>query len=474
MTIGRSQIPMELEGGDIMKDMDKKYNDIDVFQDGGIAAIEMPDYEQSFKQYQERLMPYVYQEPRMSIYDLASELGAGLLATPNVGGTSLFQGLGTGFARASDRLKAAKAQNDKARQQIALQAAQMAMQDEQQAKSFLQEYSLKQIDARNKPGEIIRLEYTDPNTGETVERSFFNNSVNKPEIEALLKQGANVVKTPASQTIINQGREISKRDEKAIDQQYKLEATLEEAYSASIGVLDNVAEAKAAANRLTNNGQNPEKYGPVQSFLLGPKKILAGTGLGDALNIDPAEVGDQIVLNQLGMNFTMAIVSQTKGAISNKEMDLFINASPGLASTYDGYQKQLAYLERIARRDQEMYQDFQEEAERLEALEDAGELTPSQVNRKLKNFYADWPEKNPLFSAEERKELEDRIKNKTGLAQNYDVGKERATAKALIQEKNKQPIQSPDVQTAALIEKINNDATLSDAQKEELIAELLK
>ena len=473
MTIGRSQIPMELEGGDIMKDMDKKYNDIDVFQDGGIADIEMPDYEQSFKQYQERLMPYVYQEPRMSIYDLASELGAGLLATPNVGGTSLFQGLGTGFARASDRLKSARAENDKARQQIALQAAQMAMQDEQQARDFLQEYALKQIDARNKPGEIIKLQYTDPNTGETVERSFRDNSVNRPEIDALLEQGANVIKTPASQTNIYQGK-ISKRDEKAIDQQFELEGQLQEEYSAAIGVLDNVAEAKAAANRLTNNGQNPEKYGPVQSFLLGPKKILTGLGLGDALNIDPAEVGDQIVLNQLGMNFTMGIVSQTKGAISNKEMDLFIAASPGLASTYDGYQKQLAYLERIAKRKKEMYQDFVDEAERLEALEAAGELTPSQVNRKLRDFYAEWPETNLLFSDEERKELQDRVKNKTGLAQNYDVDKERATAEALIQEKNKQPIQSPDAKTAALIEKINNDASLSDTQKQELIAELTK
>src|SRR5210317_463834 len=256
MTIGRSQIPMELEGGDIMKDMDKKYNDIDVFQDGGIAAIEMPDYEQSFKQYQERLMPYVYQEPRMSIYDLASELGAGLLATPNVGGTSLFQGLGTGFARASDRLKAARAQNAKARQQMALQAAQMAMQDEQQAKSYLQEFALKQIDSRNKPGEYITIEYTDAN-GELTSKTLRDNQANAADIDSLLAAGGVEVKTPASQTIINQGREISKRDEKAIDDQIKLENDLYEDFKTSSGVIDNVAIAKRAAEKIGRDNYGP-------------------------------------------------------------------------------------------------------------------------------------------------------------------------------------------------------------------------
>ena len=459
---------MELEGGDIMKDMDKKYNDIDVFQDGGIAAIDMPDYEQSFKQYQERLMPYVYQEPRMSIYDLASELGAGLLATPNVGGTSLFQGLGTGFARASDRLKAAKAQNDKARQQIALQAAQMAMQDEQQARDFLQEYALKQIDARNKPGEIIKLQYTDPNTGETVERSFRDNSVNRPEIDALLEQGANVIKTPASQTNIYQGK-ISKRDEKAIDDQIKLENDLYEDFKTSSGVIDNVAIAKRSAEKIGR-----ENYGPDEAILLGPKKMMVSLGLGDVFGLDSDVLAEQQVLNQLGMGFTMAIVSQTKGAISDREMKLFISASPGLASTYDGYMRQLEYLDRVAQRQKQLYNDVIAEAERLEELEAAGELTPSQTARRLKKFAGAWAENNPLFTDEETAMLQERVNNKVGVAEGFNIGQYQSQAESKFQTPSGQKIIPPDAKTKALIEKINNDASLSDTQKQELIAELRK
>ncbi len=471
MAIGRSQIPKELEGGDIMKDMDKKYNDIDVFQEGGLASIqfpEVPDYQESFEQYQERLMPYVYQEPRMSIYDLASELGAGLLATPNVGGISLFQGLGTGFAKASERLKSAKAENAKARQQVALQAAQMAMQDEQQAKQFLQEFSLKQIDARNKAGEYITLEYTDPN-GELISKTFRDNQANAADIDALLAQGATEVKTPASQTIINQGQKLSKRDEKAIEDQIKLENDLYEDFKTSTGVVDNVAVARKAAMEI-----GPENYGPDEAILLGPKKMIVGLGLADTFNLDPNVVAKQQVLNQLGMGFTMAIVSQTKGAISNKEMQLFINASPGLASTYDGYMMQLDYLDRVAQRQKQMYNDVIAEAERLEALEAAGEITPSQTARKLKVFHGEWAEKNPLFSDEETKMLEERVAKKTGLAEDFDVSGSQSKAEAVFKGGQQQPIQSPDAQIQAKIKEIQDDTGLSDTQKEELIALLLK
>lgn len=471
MAIGRSQIPKELEGGDIMKDMDKKYDDIDVFQEGGLASIqvpEVPDYQESFQQYQERLMPYVYQEPRMSIYDLASELGAGLLATPNVGGISLFQGLGTGFAKASERLKSAKAENAKARQQVALQAAQMAMQDEQQAKQFLQEFSLKQIDARNKAGEYITLEYTDQD-GELISKTFRDNQANAADIDALLAQGATEVKTPASQTIINQGQKLSKRDEKAIEDQIKLENDLYEDFKTSSGVVDNVAIARKAAEKIGR-----ENYGPDEAILLGPKKMIVGLGLSDVFGLDPEVVAEQQVLNQLGMGFTMAIVSQTKGAISNKEMQLFINASPGLASTYDGYMKQLDYLDRVAQRQKQMYNDVIAEAERLEALEAAGEITPSQTARRLKKFHGEWAEKNPLFTEEETKELEERVANRTGLAEGFDVSGSQSAAETAFRSGQQQPIQSPNAQIQAKIKEIQNDPTLSDTQKEELIALLLK
>ena len=89
----------------------------------------MGDYDKNLAKYHERLNPFMYEQPKMSFYELASELGAGLLSTPNIGGASAFTGLGVGFTNASERMKAIETENSKARQQIALQAAQMAMQD---------------------------------------------------------------------------------------------------------------------------------------------------------------------------------------------------------------------------------------------------------------------------------------------------------------------------------------------------------
>ena len=84
-------------------------------------ASQLGNYDQNFAKYQQRLAPYSYQAPNMSIYDLASELGAGLLATPNTGGASAFTGLGVGFTRASDKMKKNQEANAKAQQQITKQ-----------------------------------------------------------------------------------------------------------------------------------------------------------------------------------------------------------------------------------------------------------------------------------------------------------------------------------------------------------------
>ena len=105
MAISRSQIPEQ----------------IDVFQEGGGAESDSytqlynelskqftPDYEASFEKYQQRLTPYAYQRPKMNIFDVASELGAGLLSTPNTGGNSLYVGVGLGFDRVSQRARKSK------------------------------------------------------------------------------------------------------------------------------------------------------------------------------------------------------------------------------------------------------------------------------------------------------------------------------------------------------------------------------
>ena len=95
------------------------------------------NYEDNIEKYQQRLEPYIAKPSRMGFYDLASQLGAGLLSTPNTGGASAFTGLGVGFSNASAEMKQKQKAYAKAKQEIGLQAAQMAMQDEQKANAFL-------------------------------------------------------------------------------------------------------------------------------------------------------------------------------------------------------------------------------------------------------------------------------------------------------------------------------------------------
>lgn len=370
-----------------------------------IMQANQPTYESSFKKYQERLAPYSYEAPNMNIYDVASELGAAILASPKSG--NVFEGIGRGFSGVSARIKQNKQANAKANQQVALQASNLAMQDEQKAQEYLQKYSLELLKMANDPGDLITIEFDEVipsmdesgnpildadgnavmvSSGVRKQGTFRDNVTNRPTIDDLLKNKNGMqIKSPNS--VINLGEEGDKEYIKAM---IKNEGTIIEESRAASGVIDQVKYARSVAERLGKEG-----YGPVEAFFLPFKKILVGTGL-DGM-IDGSKLGDQILLNQLGIGFAMAIVGQTKGAISNREMDMFLSASPVLTSTYEGFMKQLDYLERIAKRAEDYAIDYAEEADRLE---DSG-ISKSKQKRALDRFAATWQRNNSLFSADE-------------------------------------------------------------------------
>jgi len=137
MTIGRSQIFESIDpfatGGDVSATDDQS----NALRKLMMERFEARNYEDNIEKYQQRLEPYIPKPSRMGFYDLASQLGAGLLSTPNTGGASAFTGLGVGFSNASAEMKQKQEAYAKAKQEIGLQAAQMAMQDEQKANAFL-------------------------------------------------------------------------------------------------------------------------------------------------------------------------------------------------------------------------------------------------------------------------------------------------------------------------------------------------
>ena len=101
-------------------------------------------------------------------------------------------------------------------------------------------------------------------------------------------------------------------------------------------------------------------------------------------------------------------------------MELFIQASPGLGSTYEGFKKQGEYLRRIAQRDIDYYEAYTIEKDKQEDLEDEGQK-PSKTFRNMQKHKAQWQRENPLFSPEEKEELQNIVDNKTGIDPNFDV-----------------------------------------------------
>jgi len=469
MAISRAQIPEQ----------------IDIFNQGGAASTstmntlsqqlrDTPTYEESYQKYYDRLSQVTPPRKKMNIYEVASELGAGLLSTPNTGVGSAYTGLGAGFTRVSDRLRASKEEDAKMRQQIGFQAAQMAMQSEEKALDFLREYETEVLKYKNKRGDLLTFQKELPD-GKIEVKTIRDNYANDAAINDLLANGY-FERGSGSSISVNTGPKYSKRDEEAVKAQVKAEEEVLEKYRAGVSSVANLNEAEAIANRL-----GPTNFGTVAKFTLFPRQIMDGLGINSQNESDV--IGDQILLSQISLGFTMDIVSRTKGAISNREMEMFERASPGLGSNYNGFIKQVEYLKRVAQRDVDFFNAYTVEADKLEAQELKGEITASQVRRQLAKFEGDWYDENLLFSDEEFDELEAIAKgdytdaagnvyttpedfNTDKWRKSYREGQEKGDNLKSTYTTGKSPIVAS---YERKIQEIENDASLNDDQKDELI-----
>ena len=370
------------------------------------SQLSSSDYDESYDKYLDRFSSLAPEPPKTSIFDLASELGRGLLATPNTGVGSAFQGLGVGFDNLSQKLNADKKMYEDRRREVMMMASQMAMQDERKAEDFLNQIALERIKNANKKVDYITVEYQQD--GKTKQKRFADTAENAEAINTLIEQGGREIKPATTQ--INMPGGNTKADEKAVDQIFKDQESFGEKAEASRATLDQVEQARFLAEEI-----GPADFGPFAKSTLYLREFVDGLGFGDLLE-DPGKIASQKALNQLSMSFTMGIVSQTKGAISDREMKLFIQASPTLGSTYAGYMKQLELLERLAARDSDFYTDYLNYQKEL--IEDGTNGQLMQV--KLEKFSNEWRRNNPLFTKEESKFLEDVVESGEGLAEDFD------------------------------------------------------
>lgn len=348
------------------------------------------DFEASFDKYSKRLAPYFSQSTRPTFYDMASDIGKAMLSADPTAGA--FRSAGIGFSNFNERLRKDKESRLALDRQIGLQAMQMAMADERAAKDYLNKLELERIKLAGKPYDPLIYEVPDPKTGESV--TIEVDPRNQVEVAAIrMMPGAKQIKLPESQI--------------TIDSRTTPETTYDKESAKTLNALEKewAEEAKQgiSQNQLTSmflyqlEKLGPDGFGVVEAGTMGARKILDDLGI-----VYDSNIPDQELVNTLGTRIAMALVGQTKGAITEMEMRLFLAASPTLASTYEGALKQAALLQRIGNLNIKRAEDWNKAVQ--EGILDGAE-TASDRLRIARSWELGWQKKNPFLTAEETSEL---------------------------------------------------------------------
>ena len=340
------------------------------------------------ERYKKQLAPLLSSSPRPTLFDLASDLGAAMLAAPADAGA--FRSAGTGFAAFNDRLRAHRQEKRQVDQQVALKAFELAKADEKEANDYLNQYNLKRLEIANRTPnyETYEYDYTDPATGD-VSRRTVTLDENNPADMALIRGGTdakgqttapelpNAVQVKKPDVALNMGSSsaLSDAQGKSLAEAFEKMAKDAEAGYYQGNMLQELD--------IVLNNLGPENVGFIEGKTLGIRKVLSELGL----KADES-ISDQELLNTLGTRIAMQLIGDTKGAITEMEMRLFIAASPGLTSSYEGLLKQASYLKRIAYLNQKLFADFNAD-EQLFADMDAAQ-SDSQKARIYNNWLVKW------------------------------------------------------------------------------------
>jgi len=364
------------------------------------------DFNDNYNKYVERLSAFSREPEGVNIFEVASALGKGLLQTPNTGVGSAFQGLSAGFDNVSNKIQERKAQYEKEKREVAMMAAQMAIEDERKADEFLNEAWLKAIGDTNKAIKVITLRYKPEGSEEFVERSY---SDRDPQLLEILKNPtkyeASEVKTP----LMGGPSKYEKLDDLTAKAILDQEQVWQEEANSQFAVLDKLETAKVLAADLP-----PEAFGTAALFTLPIKNFF--TGIGFANFIDQDQLGTQIAINSVGTGLAMGLISQTKGAISNREMEMFLAASATLGNTKDGFLKIIDLTERIANKAVGYQEAWQREKLRLM---DEGK-TISEIRSAQTSFQKKYHAENPLFAGSKTEDGGDLYNPELTIEQNLE------------------------------------------------------
>lgn len=374
-------------------------------------------FDDRFNDYKSKLAPLFGAAPRRrNFYDLASTLGEAILSSdPTLGPMS---GIGKGLIAFN---KATRKEADEARtiqRQIALKAFEMAREDETMAAEYLQKAQLELIKQSNKgtkfiAWEIPELDESGNPTGKKIRRSAAETDLaTQQEYQNLggyPVTGGGTSVSVGGQSTSGFVKEQGKLFSKAVAEWGK-QAELARSQK---NLLDTAA-------RLSKNLDANDR-GRLASVTLPLREFMVDLGWADAETVEA-----QQLVKSFGTRIAMGLIGQTKGAISNAEMTLFLASSPGLAMTKGGYDRLIGYLNRINQKSidfQEAYNDAMLSGEFNEAFDSGND---AMISAAIGKWQAQWHKDNPLFSQQELPEFEALAKEESRearlLRQNFNSG----------------------------------------------------
>jgi hypothetical protein len=354
-------------------------------------------FDDRFNEYKSKLAPLFGAAPRRrNFYDLASALGEGILASDPTAGP--YGGLARGFAQFNKDSRKAADEARTIQRQIALKAFEMARQDETMAAEYLQKAQLELIKQGNKGTKFIAWEIPELDdagnpTGKTIRRSAAETDLaTQQEYQDL---GGYPV--TGGGTSVNVGGQ-------ATSGFLKKRGDL---FAAAVSKWGEEAELARSQKNLLDTASSlsanldADDRGRLASVTLPLREFMIDLGWADAKTVEA-----QQLVKSFGTRIAMGLIGQTKGAISNAEMTLFLASSPGLAMTKGGYDRLIGYLNRINQKSidfQEAYSDAVASGSFDEALESGND---EKIASSISRWQARWHRENPLFSDQEKPEFQ--------------------------------------------------------------------
>lgn len=410
MTIGRSQIPEEIDafelGGEVgstesidqqAQSLEDQLKLLDTYRSRYVPA-----YENKYQEYFTMLQPFVGERRRPSIYDLATQLSRGLAAQAASGQPpSVGMGLAYGFNNFSEAEEARKSKDEEALKTIQLKAAGMAIEDVKSGEKLFNELLTDQI--IKDPSKLGNVEFfvRYGEDGKTIEATETAYQKDKQAIDDLLARGFQLRPTDPTTNIQLNERVQQKVEGEIMSDQWNA-----------------IKEDQQKSKLATINDQNLDKFAYLQQFIPesglgkgaqyteGLKEYLIDLPIVGDL-IDEKGIGARQAIKNVQINFTLDIVGPYKGAISNKELDIFQASVASLANERSANDfilitskrtNEIAknYASAMSQKYQELYGDWLN-----------GKINSAEVQNKMQEFRKQFSEleENKIFNEETKNAL---------------------------------------------------------------------